>query len=234
MRKFFLPAMTALLLSGCAGADMAAVKQSMSLAEPTPKTPAAAPLPPPPDPKTQMEDLENCIAVLVEERRLQIDPTAHPLAIDPELTKIARERAQDMAAKDYLAHAAPNGDTSATLLMAQDEKYQGLLGENLAAQYYVTQSGVDPEAFAQRFLKTWMDSAPHRENLSFPDYDRTGVGAAVNGNTVYVAQLFSTPAKPDDTSGAVTSFYSPNAAKATMPPPTNTLCLRGSVGTTPR
>ena len=96
-----------------------------------------------------------------------------------------------MAAKNYLAHAAPNGDTSATLLMADDAKWQGLLGENLAAQHYVKQSGVDVEEFAQRFLDEWMKSQPHRENLAFADYDRTGVGAAVNGDTVYVAQLFA-------------------------------------------
>ena len=54
---------------------------------------------------------------LTEEQRLKIDPQARPLALDPELTRIARERASDMAAKSYLAHAAPNGDTSATLLM---------------------------------------------------------------------------------------------------------------------
>ena len=96
-----------------------------------------------------------------------------------------------MAAKNYLAHAAPNGDTSASLLMADDAKWQGLLGENLAAQHYVKQSGVDVDDFAQRFLDEWMKSQPHRENLAFAAYDRTGVGAAVNGDTVYVAQLFA-------------------------------------------
>ena len=80
----------------------------------------------------------------------------------------------------------------AILLMAEDAKWQGLLGENLAAQHYVKQSGVDVDEFAQRFLDEWMKSQPHRENLAFADYDRTGVGAAVNGDTVYVAQLFAT------------------------------------------
>jgi uncharacterized protein YkwD len=96
-----------------------------------------------------------------------------------------------MAEKNYLAHAAPNGDTSASLLMADDATWQGLLGENLAAQHYLKVSGVDVEVFAQRFLDEWMKSAAHRENLSYPAYDRTGVGAAVNGDTVYVAELFA-------------------------------------------
>ena len=144
-----------------------------------------------PDPKLQIGALETRIAILVEEQREKFAPTAKIMAIDPELTKIARARAQDMADKHYLAHAAPNGDTAATLLMAENAKFQGLLGENLAAQHYVKESGVDADAFAERFLATWADSAPHRENFSFPDYDRTGVGVAVNGDTVYVAQLFA-------------------------------------------
>ena len=179
----------------------------------------AATPPGPPDPQTQMTALENRITVLIEEQRLLLDPKAKPLAVDPELARIARARASDMAAKNYLAHAAPNGDTSATLLMAEDAKWQGLLGENLAAQHYVKQSGVDVDAFAQRFLDEWMKSQPHRENLAFANYDRTGVGAAVNGDTVYVAQLFSSDlglTTDRDPKSTVTEF--PSAAAASLPP----------------
>ncbi|HKB95874.1 MAG TPA: CAP domain-containing protein, partial [Rhizomicrobium sp.] len=116
----------------------------------------------PPDPKTQMSALEIRIAVLVEEQRHRLDPKARSLAIDPELSRIARARASDMAAGNYLAHAAPNGDTSASLLMKQDEQWQGLLGENLAAQHYTKQSGVVVDDFAQRFLDEWLKSPPHR------------------------------------------------------------------------
>jgi uncharacterized protein YkwD len=167
-----------ILLAPLAGCD--------SLMGPSPGA-ATRPL----DPRTQMTALETRIAALTEEQRFKLDPNARKLALDPELVRIARERASDMAAKNYLAHAAPNGDTSATLLMAEDAKFQGLLGENLAAQHYVRQSGVDVEIFARRFLDEWMKSQPHRENLTFADYDRTGVGAAVNGDTIYVAQLFA-------------------------------------------
>ena len=193
-----------------------------------PQTPA------PPDPKTQMAALETRIAALTEEQRLKIDPKAKPLALDTELAHVARERAVDMAAKNYLAHAAPNGDTSASLLMAEDEKFQGLLGENLAAQHYVKQSGVDVEEFAQRFLDEWLKSQPHKDNLAFADYDKTGVGAAVNGDTVYVAQLFAYdlkgPGGRDPASGA-TQFPSAEAARAAPPPPTaEPLRLRGAEG----
>jgi uncharacterized protein YkwD len=147
--------------------------------------------PAPPDPQTQMMALAGRIETLVQEERLKLDPAAKTLVLDPELTKIALARARDMAEKNYLAHAAPNGDTSASLLMADDATWQGLLGENLAAQHYLKVSGVDVDVFAGRFLDEWIKSDPHRENLSYPAYDRTGVGAAVNGDTVYVAELFA-------------------------------------------
>ena len=212
--------------------SMDQLKSGIGLAAPAPPPQS----PPPPDPKTQMAPLELRIAILVEEQREKIDPKARPLAIDPELSRIARERALDMAAKNYLAHAAPNGDTSASLLMAEDEKFQGLLGENLAAQHYVPQSGVDADLFAKRFLDTWMNSPPHRENLAFADYDRTGIGAAVNGDTVYVAQLFATdlglpPIKDGGPASRVTPYANAKAAKDDTPNnPPAPLRLRGVQG----
>lgn len=192
-----------------------------------------------PDPKTQMTALELRIAILVEEQRRRLDPKAKPLAIDPTLAQIARARAVDMAAKKYLAHIAPDGATSASLLMKQDAKWQGLLGENLAAQHYTKQGGVVVDDFAKRFLDEWMKSQPHRENMAFANYDHAGVGAAANGDTVYVAMLFSTdlglpPPKDEDPAHTATSFESPTAASAApVPAPGDRgpLRLRGTVGT---
>jgi uncharacterized protein YkwD len=216
MTRFAISAFALLLLTGCASLEPAA---------------------PPPDPQRQMAPLALRIAILVEEQRLKLDPKAKALAIDPELTKIAEMRARDMATKNYLAHAAPNGETSASLLMADDAKWQGLLGENLAAQHYVKESGVDAETFATRFLDEWMKSDPHRENLAYAAYDRTGVGAAVNGDTVYVAQLFASdmglkPLADADPSSTVTNYATPTAAQkdARRPPP---IRLRGAQGVGP-
>lgn len=177
---------------------------------------------PPPDPATQMPALEQRIAVLIEEARQRIDPKARALAIDSELTQIARERASDMAAKNYFAHTSPTGETSASLLMAQDAKYQGLLGENMAAQHFTKAGGVDVDAFARSFVDTWLNSPPHRENLTFADYNLTGVGAAVNADTVYVTELFSTdlglpPRNDDAPQSRITPLASPQAAKAVPP-----------------
>jgi uncharacterized protein YkwD len=215
MTRYPIFALVLLVLAGCASSE---------------------PAPLLPDPQSQMGALAGRIADLVEEQRLKLAPEAKVLVMDPELTKIAQARARDMATKNYLAHAAPNGDTSASLLMADDAKWQGLLGENLAAQHYLKQSGVDVEAFAARFLDEWMKSGPHRENLSYPSYERTGVGAAVNGDTVYVAQLFSTdlglkPLADSDSSSTVTSYSDPAAAQKDAPPPP--VRLRGAQGVGP-
>jgi len=220
MLRSFILASTFLLLAGCAQLGL------------EPQTPS------PPDPASKMSALAARIAAMVEDERLKIDPKAKALEVDTELTKIAEARARDMAAKNYLAHAAPNGETSASLLMADNAKWQGLLGENLAAQHYVKESGVDVENFAQRFLEEWVKSTPHRDNLAYAGYDRTGVGAAVNGDTVYVAQLFSSdlglkPSIDDHPQSKVTSYSSASAAEKDSDPPPPPIRLRGAIGAGP-
>ena len=132
------------------------------------------------------------IFALVQDERHRLDPKARTLALDSELVGVARRRSEDMAAKSYIAHRAPDGETSASLIMDEDSDFQGLLGENMAAQYFTPAAGVDVDTFARRFVKMWLDSPGHRDNLSFAAYDRSGVGAAVSGNLIYVTQLFAT------------------------------------------
>jgi uncharacterized protein YkwD len=164
-----------------------------------------------------MGALESRINQLIDSERLKINPAAQPLALDSELVGIARRRSEDMANRNSFANPGADTHVSATMLMDKDALFQGLLGENIAAQHYVKQSGVDVETFAKRFVDTWLGSEPHRKNLAFTDYNRTGVGAAVNGDTVYVTQLFATdlglgPYKDTTTPQKVTEL--PDAAGA--------------------
>jgi len=188
--------------------------------QPRPRTQivAAAPIA---DPATQMQPLENRVFTLVVNERKRIDPAAKPLLLDPMLMDVARKRSVDMAAKGYFEDRAPDGTTSASMVMEEDARFQGLLGVNMAAQHYTKQSGVDVEAFARRFLETWLGSQSHRQNLAFPDYNRTGIGCAINGDTVYVTQLFATdlglpPPKEDVKKDTVAAMPSPQAAKSAM------------------
>jgi uncharacterized protein YkwD len=145
-----------------------------------------------PKPAEQMPALETRIYEMIEAERLKIDPKAKPLARDAELAGVAKRRSAEMAKANSFANPGGDRHVSATMLMNEDAKFQGLVGENVAAQHYTAAIGIDVNVFAQRFVDGWLASAPHKENLSFPDYDRTGVGAAVNGDTIYVTQLFST------------------------------------------
>lgn len=138
-----------------------------------------------------MPALEKRIFALVAETRHKTDSQARTLALDPALTEVARKRSAEMAKADsFIIGGDPH--VAASLLMAADAKFQGLVGENVAAQHYTPGQDIDVEAFAKRFVDSWAASKPHLENLSFADYDRTGVGAALNADTIYVAQIFTT------------------------------------------
>ncbi len=145
----------------------------------------------PPDPRAQLPALETRITKLIDEQRGKLDPGVKTLTVDGELVKVARERSADMAAKNYVANKSPDGVTSASLLMSEDANFQGLLGENIAAERFTPGTPIDINAMAQQFVDTWMASPAHKENLAFKYYDRTGVGAAVGNGTVYVTELFS-------------------------------------------
>jgi len=185
---------------------------------------------PPPDPRTQMAALEARIFALVEAQRLAIDPHAKPLTFDTELATVARKHSADMAARNYLAHAGPDGRTVADDIMDEDANFQGLLGENLAAQHFAVGYLLNVESLAHRFVDSWLASPSHKNNLAFAAYDRSGVGAAVSGDTVYVTDLFATdlglqPAQADPKTRKVTQFADPGSArdapapKAAPPPP---------------
>ena len=139
-----------------------------------------------------MTALEHRIFEIVQDERQKINPDARLLALDSELVGIARERSADMAENNYMAHASPEGVTSASLIMDQDQDFQGLLGENLAAQTFSPSRGVDVDVFAHRFVDTWLASPAHKDNLLYIAYDRTGVGASVSEDTVYVTLLLAT------------------------------------------
>ena len=173
---------------------------------------------PPPDPRTQMAALELRIFQIVQDERRKIDPRAKSLALDSELAGIARAHSTDMAAKNYLAHKGPSGESTADLIMNADDRWQGLLGENLAAQHFTAGSGIDVDVFARRFVDSWLASQSHKENLAFAPYDRAGVGAAINGDTIYVTELFATdlglpPVKDNPQTRRITEYPNAKAAK---------------------
>lgn len=109
------------------------------------------------------------------------------------LDEAARLKAQDMAQHQYFAHYSPTGVTPWHWFSEVSYNFVHA-GENLAIHF--TDSGDVVDA--------WMDSPTHRENIMNGNYTEIGVGTAEGTyegfKTVYVVQVFGTPAIASETS----------------------------------
>jgi uncharacterized protein YkwD len=155
---------------------------------------ATAPPPQPAAPPTveaQVAVLKARIFVLIEQERRKLNNQAKPLAIDAELTAAAQVHSEDMARKRSFDAMNPDGNLAVNTLLT-DPKFRGYVAENAAAQYFSPGYGFDPDSMARSFVDIWLNSPGHRSNLSYPGFERTGIGVAVNGDTVYATELFAT------------------------------------------
>ncbi len=122
---------------------------------------------------------------LTNEERAQNN--AAPLRRSATLDAAAKLKAEDMVKNEYFAHFSPSGVTPWHWFDEAGYVYAHA-GENLAIHF--TDSAEVVEA--------WMDSPAHRQNIVNGVYTEIGVGTAKGKydgyNTVYVVQLFGTPA----------------------------------------
>jgi hypothetical protein len=103
-----------------------------------------------------------------------------PLAVDPELAKVARWRSQDMATRGYFGHLIPpDGETVFEHMTGWDKA-----GENIAT------SDQGPDVVQAMF----MASPTHRANVLDRDWQTVGIGtfAGADGMTRYTV-LFAVP-----------------------------------------
>ena len=109
------------------------------------------------------------------------------LAVSPVLTKIAQDKANDMAAKSYFAHVSPDGHDPWYWFAVEGYVYS-YAGENLAVDF--TDSAAVETA--------WMNSPEHRANLLNSHFTEIGIATAqgtYEGHaTIFVAEEFGTPA----------------------------------------
>ena len=117
------------------------------------------------------------------------DNNAVELVRNSVLDQAAAAKAQHMADNEYFAHYAPDGTTPWEFF--QDEGYvYAHAGENLAIHF----------TDSSEVVEAWMLSPAHRKNIVDPKFREIGVGTArgtFDGyDTVYVVQLFGTPAVP--------------------------------------
>lgn len=108
-----------------------------------------------------------------------------PFRLNAQLSAAAAGKAQDMFAKNYWAHIAPDGKTPWDFILGSGYRYT-MAGENLAKNF----------STSDRVVDAWMASQTHKENLLKPGYQEVGF-AVVNGvlggeETTLVVQLFGT------------------------------------------
>lgn len=115
------------------------------------------------------------------------DNNAVPLRRNATLDRAAQLKAQHMANNEYFAHYAPDGTSPWYWFDTAGYRYAHA-GENLAIHFTDSAEVVD----------AWMKSPSHRKNIVDGKFTEIGVGTAKGEfdgfDTVYVVQLFGTPA----------------------------------------
>lgn len=133
-----------------------------------------------------VKELSKLIQVLTNNSRSKSG--LPPLAQDNTLTKLAVERSNDMIANNYFSHTSQNGcDLACRFKNVDFVTYHW--GENLAQS-----TGYDLESeneTAQTFLKGWLGSISHRENILSSDFTRQGIGIATKGDRLVLTVLFA-------------------------------------------
>lgn len=100
-----------------------------------------------------------------------------PLELDPELSKVAREKSKDMQSNNYFDHNSPNYGSPFDMMQSFGIDYN-TAGENIA------QGQQTPE----EVVNAWMNSQGHRENIMNSDFTHIGIGYVEQGN--YWTQMF--------------------------------------------
>lgn len=114
---------------------------------------------------------------------------APPLKRSSVLDQAAKLKAEHMAAGEYFSHNSPTGITPWHWFEEVGYVYAHA-GENLAVYF----------SDSDEVVKAWMDSPTHRANIVNVTYQEIGIGTAKGRyqgyDTVFVVQLFGTPAVP--------------------------------------
>ncbi|OGM08431.1 hypothetical protein A2W13_03745 [Candidatus Woesebacteria bacterium RBG_16_36_11] len=123
------------------------------------------------------------IVRLTNEKRAQAGLS--PVEFNPSLSTAAKAKGDDMLAKDYWAHVAPDGTQPWKFFTDAGYKYR-YAGENLARDF----------SDASTAVEAWMASPTHRDNVLSSKYKDIGI-AVVEGDlagvdTTIIVELFGT------------------------------------------
>jgi uncharacterized protein YkwD len=104
---------------------------------------------------------DRVVSIVNDERRKR---GLRPLRHDDRLRRSARAHSDDMAARGYFAHVAPDGRSPVDLM--REHGYPAPAAENIA------RGQPDPP----QVMMTWMNSLGHRANIMQPTVRAIGVG----------------------------------------------------------
>lgn len=103
-----------------------------------------------------------------------------PLQADAKLSKVARDKSQDMIDNQYFSHESPRYGSPFDMIKSYGISYRAA-AENIAAG----------QTSAKQVVDGWMNSDGHRANILNPDLDTIGVGYAKGGSYGhYWTQMF--------------------------------------------
>lgn len=126
------------------------------------------------------------VFTLVNDERIKSG--LQPLVRDQQLDAAAQDKCDDMVAKDYWAHDAPNGTEPWHFIDETEVRYR-MAGENLAYGFKKTE-GIVPK---------WMNSPGHKANILKPEFTNVGYAqcrynaGSKQGIQSLLVQMFTLP-----------------------------------------
>lgn len=142
--------------------------------QPTQQAPAE-----PQAPKQEEEQSQNQSQQLSQYEREVVELTNNertnnglaPLQIDEELSVVAREKSDDMSARNYFDHNSPTYGSPFDMMRSYGISYKAA-GENIAKG----------QRTPEEVVNAWMNSPGHRENILNGNFTHIGVGFVEQGN----------------------------------------------------
>jgi len=111
------------------------------------------------------------------------------LTLEPTLTNIAQQKADDMAERDFFSHTDPDG-CDQTCLLEQTTLSLTSWGENLIEYPYLEEPTATKLTTAT--IESWHDSRGHRENQLSRQFTHVGFGVAQTNDTYYIVGHYAT------------------------------------------
>ena len=103
-----------------------------------------------------------------------------PLALNLQLSTMARSKSQDMIDKGYFSHQSPTYGSPFDMMKSFGFTYMSA-GENIA----------EGQSTAIEIMTSWMNSPGHKANILSNNYSEIGVGLAIKTDgTCYWTQDF--------------------------------------------